>query len=144
MIVQPQCRDIQSLSKDLKQIISNFEFVSTLQKGENLQPTTSGRFCLRKAGEVIGYVENPIEKTLYWGIGLYGYATGAYSKESFDKVITHYKSEIVKTKDIFKDTIETLTKLHQIDDTDDAKLAFIQLGKTAFWHVAASRVGFHN
>mgnify|MGYP001256869079 CR=1 FL=1 len=74
---------ISDLTTSLVTIAENFEFLSSLKENENLQKTTTSRVLGRA---VFGYKQNPIQKTLDLGIGIYAKFSDAYGKESFDYI----------------------------------------------------------
>lgn len=131
--------DIKKQIADLKQISENFQFLSTLKENENLQPTTNTRSLIRT---FTGYV-HPIQKTLDDKIGIYGYFSDAYGQDSFDKVITHYQSEIYKASLVFKNAVDAIENFDSIEGEKECKIELINTGISAFWHLAAARIGFH-
>lgn len=141
LISATQGHDLEPITKELNQLIGRFEYLSTLQPGENLQPTTWGRAWLTRP--LSGMEECPIQKTFSLGIGAYSALTGAYSQENFDKVIEFYTGETHKAKTLFEDAITVISQFGDIKCDNEAKLRLLKVGKSAFWHVAVSCQGLH-
>ncbi|CRX39562.1 hypothetical protein [Estrella lausannensis] len=136
-----QGNDLEPITKELNQLVRRFEYLSTLEPGDNLQPTTWGRAWLTRP--ISGMEECPIQKTFSLGVGLYSAATGAYSQENFDKVVEFYTGEIHKAKTLFEDSITVIAHFGEIQCDNEAKLRLLKAGKSAFWHVAVACQGLH-
>ena len=144
---------ITPIINELTAVKNNFSFLSTLEPSQNLQPTCK----LRQLGRVIGgYEDNPIQKTLFgkgtndlsssmldFAASSYAYASDAYSRESFDGVISHYSKEIDSAKKIFKNTMEAIKLFETLPISPELKQRVIIEGKSAFWNFAAARMGLH-
>ncbi|CRX37712.1 hypothetical protein [Estrella lausannensis] len=127
--------------QELDAIRDNFLFVAELKPGENLQPTTTGRSFMRYA---TGYKDNPIQKTVDIGIGVYAYVSDAYSENSFRAVTTHYKGEILKAEGVFTRALDQYILLLEHKDGEDLRQGLMLAAKEAFICMSKSRIGFHN
>lgn len=127
--------------QELNSIKENFLFVADLKSGENLQPTTSGRSFTRFA---TGYNQNPIQKTVDIGIGIYAYLSDAYSENSFKAVASHYKAEIAKAEQIFTKALDLYIQLLDQEETEGLRQGLMLAAKEAFICISKSRIGFHN
>lgn len=141
LISAMQDHDLGPITSGLEKLVVPFDYLSSLKPGENLQPTTWGRAWITRPLTMMDQCE--VQKTFSLGIGLYPALSGAYSQESFDKVVEFYTGEMHKAKSLFEDAIQVISLYNEIKADKDAKLKLLRIGKSAFWHVAVSCQGLH-